>query len=327
MPTAAIIGGGVIGAGWAARFALHGWSVRFHDPSPSAAERLETVLESARTTLPCLFDQALPAEGSVVVVDQLARAVDGADWVQESVPERLALKHEVLASIEAATDDETIIASSTSGFRPSELRAGARRAERVLVAHPFNPVYLLPLVEVVAGDEQESVYTRRAMHCLSELGFSPLHVRREIDAHVADRLLEAVWREALWLVRDGIATTAEIDDAIRLGFGLRWAQMGLFETYRIAGGEGGMAHFLAQFGPCLSAPWTRLMDVPELDDQLIATIAEQSDAQSAGRSIAELESLRDGNLVAILKALKDRDQGAGQVLNAHDERLRVQNAS
>ncbi len=147
----------------------------------------------------------------------------------------------------------------------------------------------------------------------------PLVVRKEIDAHIADRFLEATWREALWLVKDDVATTEEIDDAIRYGFGLRWAQMGLFETYRLAGGEAGMEHFIAQFGPCLQWPWTKLTDVRELTDELIKKIATQSDAQSGGYSIRELERIRDRNLVGILRALKDRDWGAGAVLNVHDQ--------
>ncbi|GGE87488.1 hypothetical protein GCM10007285_13880 [Stappia taiwanensis] len=149
----------------------------------------------------------------------------------------------------------------------------------------------------------------------------PLQVRKEIDAHIADRLLEAVWREALWLVRDGVATTGEIDDAIRYGFGLRWAQMGLFETYRIAGGEAGMRHFLAQFGPCLAWPWSRLTDVPELTEDLVETIASQSDDQAVGVSIRELERTRDDNLVAMLQALKGQDAAAGALLNRHDRLL------
>jgi carnitine 3-dehydrogenase len=149
----------------------------------------------------------------------------------------------------------------------------------------------------------------------------PLHVRAEIDAHIADRFLEAVWREALWLIKDGIATTEEIDNAIRYGFGLRWAQMGLFETYRIAGGEAGMRHFIEQFGPCLSWPWTKLMDVPELTEDLIDKIAGQSDDQSGHMSIRELERARDNNLVTILRGLKAQDFGAGALLNAQDVRL------
>jgi len=149
----------------------------------------------------------------------------------------------------------------------------------------------------------------------------PLHVRKEIDAHIADRFLEAVWREALWLIKDGIATTQEIDDVIRYGFGLRWAQMGLFETYRIAGGEAGMHHFIEQFGPCLKWPWTKLMDVPELTEELTSTIADQSDAQSGHLGIRDLERLRDTNLVAILRALKGQDAAAGALLSQHEAKI------
>ncbi|MEL6588077.1 MAG: thioesterase family protein, partial [Pseudomonadota bacterium] len=153
------------------------------------------------------------------------------------------------------------------------------------------------------------------------LGMFPLTLRQEVDAHIADRLLEAVWRESLWLVHDGIATTEQIDAAIRMGFGLRWAQMGLFETYRIAGGEAGMAHFLAQFGPALAWPWTKLTDVPDLSDAFVAKIAAQSDAQSGHMSIRELERKRDENLVGLLRALKQSKAGAGQVLLDHEARL------
>ena len=172
----------------------------------------------------------------------------------------------------------------------------------IFVAHPFNPVYLLPLAEVVPSPASDLVAIERAKLILREIGMFPLHVRKEIDAHIADRFLEAVWREALWLVKDGIATTEEIDEAIRMGFGLRWGQMGLFETYRVAGGEAGMKHFMAQFGPCLSWPWTKLTDVPEFNDELVDLIAGQSDAQSGQYSIRELERIRDSNLIGFLRA-------------------------
>ena len=149
----------------------------------------------------------------------------------------------------------------------------------------------------------------------------PVHVRVEIDAFIGDRLLEAVWREALWLVNDGVATTEEIDDVIRYGFGLRWAQMGLFETYRIAGGEGGMAHFIRQFGPCLAWPWTKLTDVPELTEELVETIAAQSDEQSGAHTIRELERSRDRNVAGILRALEANDWGAGRTLREQRDRL------
>ncbi len=318
---AAIVGGGVIGGGWAARFLLNGWDVRVFDPDPEAERKIGEVLANARRSLPALYDNALPAEGALTFHADLAEAVEGADWVQESVPERLDLKHRVIAGILADAPENAVLGSSTSGFRPSELQEGAARPGQVVVCHPFNPVYLLPLVEVVPSEATDPAILARCTATLDALGMKPLVVRKEIDAHIADRLLEAVWREGLWLIKDGICTTEELDDAIRFGFGLRWAQMGLFETYRIAGGEAGMRHFLAQFGPALKWPWTKLMDVPDLDDALIGRIAGQSDAQSGTRSIRELERMRDDNLVGIIRALRHSDWGAGALVNAHDRGL------
>mgnify|MGYP001002984978 FL=1 len=311
---AAIVGGGVIGGGWAARFLLNGWDVAVADPDPQAERKIAAVLDNARRALPALYDRALPPEGRLTFHADLVTAVAGADWVQESVPEVLEVKHRILPMIAEAVGTNAIIGSSTSGFKPSELNAVGTGA---IVAHPFNPVYLLPLVELV-GDADTCA---RAADILRGIGMYPLTVRQEIDAHIADRLLEAVWREALWLVKDGIATTAEIDEAIRMGFGIRWAQMGLFETYRIAGGEAGMAHFMAQFGPALSWPWTKLMDVPEFNDDLVDLIATQSDAQSGHLSIRELERLRDDNVVAMIRALRRTGSGAGGVVTAHEAAL------
>ncbi|PTX56770.1 carnitine 3-dehydrogenase [Litoreibacter ponti] len=315
MSVAAILGGGVIGGGWAARFLLMGWDVRVFDPDPEAERKIGEVLDNARRALPSLSDRAMPAEGALSFHSDLGDAVGPADWIQESVPERLEIKHKVFAEVQMACRADAVIGSSTSGFKPSELQQGAARPGQIVVAHPFNPVYLLPLIELVPSAANDAALIARAKDTLTSIGCFPLHVRKEIDAHIADRFLEAVWREALWLVKDGVATTEEIDEAIRMGFGLRWAQMGLFETYRIAGGEAGMAHFIAQFGPCLQWPWTKLMDVPELTDELIDQIASQSNAQSGQHSIRELERIRDTNLVAMMRALKAQDWGAGAVLN------------
>lgn len=311
---ATIVGGGVIGGGWVARFLLNGWDVSVFDPDPEAERKIGEVLENARRSLPSLYDKALPAEGTLTFHDDMAAALEGTSWVQESVPERLDLKHKIHDQIRAAAPADAIIGSSTSGFKPSELNA---EGASVIVAHPFNPVYLLPLVELV-GD---SALCEKAAEILRSIGMFPLTVRKEIDAHIADRLLEAVWREGLWLIKDGICTTEELDEAIRMGFGLRWAQMGLFETYRIAGGEAGMKHFMAQFGPALEWPWTKLMDVPEFTDELVDLIAGQSDAQSGHMSIRELERLRDDNLVGMMRALKKTGTGAGGTLNAHEAAL------
>lgn len=311
---AAIVGGGVIGGGWAARFLLNGWDVAVFDPDPEAQRKIGEVIENARRSLPSLYDRSLPVEGKLIFHASLSDAVQGAAWIQESVPERLELKHKVLGNLTDLAQSDAVIGSSTSGFKPSELNSDGGRA---IVAHPFNPVYLLPLVELV-GEKSE---TERAANFLRDIGMYPLIVRKEIEAHIADRLLEAVWRESLWLVKDGIATTAEIDEAIRMGFGLRWAQMGLFETYRVAGGEAGMKHFMAQFGPALEWPWTKLMDVPEFTEDLVDLIAGQSDTQSGHMSIRELERLRDDNLVGLLRSLKKSGSGAGGVISSHESAL------
>ena len=312
---AAAVGCGVIGAGWVARLRLRGVDVCVYDPSPDAPRIIAEVHDNA---VAAWTDLGLePAHvGTLTVAPSIAEACASAELVVESVPERLDIKHATLTAIDAATPATTIIASSTSGFRPSQLAEPLAEPGRLVVGHPFNPVYLLPLVEVVGGVRTSPEVVERAMSWYRGLGMHPLHVRAEIDAHIADRFLEAVWREALWLVRDGIATTEEIDDAIRYGFGLRWAQMGLFETYRIAGGLGGMRHFISQFGECLTWPWTKLMDVPELTDELIDTIATQSDEQSGRYTVRELERIRDRNVAAILRALEANDWGAGRTVAA-----------
>ena len=316
-----LLGGGVIGGGWAARFALNGIDVRLFDPDPEAERKVSEVLANARRATAQLTSAPLPAEGSVTLVATVEEAVEGAELVQESAPEREQMKRELLARASRAAAPETIIASSTSGLLPTRLQSEMTRPERFVVGHPFNPVYLLPLVEVCGGDRSDPETAERASALYRSVGMYPLPLSHEIDGFVADRLLEALWREALWLVNDGIATVSEIDDAIRFGAGLRWASMGTFLTYRIAGGEAGMRHFMEQFGPALQWPWTKLMDVPELTTELLDRIVGQSDAQAAGRSVRELERLRDDCLVAVMQGLRAHDVGAGAVLAGWERTL------
>ncbi len=310
---AAAIGGGVIGGGWIARLLLSGVDVKVFDPHPEAKRLVDEVLANAERAYRQMTGGTLGARGALSFVKTIAEAVADAQYIQESTPEREGLKHEVLIEIDKHAPADAIVGSSTSGLLPTRLQSVMQHPGRFMVAHPFNPVYLLPLVELVGGEQTDKAAIERAAQLLTGIGMKPLVVRKEIDAHIADRFLEAVWREGLWLIKDGVATTEEIDDAIRFGFGLRWAQMGLFETYRVAGGEAGMRHFISQFGPCLQWPWTKLTDVPELTDELIDTIASQSDAQSGQYTVRELERIRDDNLVAILGALAGKDWGAGTV--------------
>lgn len=322
---AACIGGGVIGAGWVARLLLAGVDVTVHDPSADAERVVREVLANAERAVAALVSAPLPRRGALRFAASVEEAVADAGFIQESVPERIELKRRVLAAIDAAAPADALIGSSTSGLLPSDLQSDMTHPERLVVAHPFNPVYLLPLVELVAGSRTTTATMDRAVALYTGLGMKPVVIRREIEAFVGDRLLEALWREALWLVNDDVASVEEIDDIIRLSFGLRWAQMGLFQTYRIAGGEAGMRHFLAQFGPALKWPWTKLMDVPDLDEALVEKIAAQSDAQAAGLGVRELERVRDDNLVAIMRALAAQrggeGWGAGALVRAQESRL------
>ncbi|HET7901882.1 MAG TPA: 3-hydroxyacyl-CoA dehydrogenase NAD-binding domain-containing protein [Candidatus Nanopelagicales bacterium] len=322
--TVGLLGGGVIGGGWAARFLLGGYDVRLYDPDPHAERKLTEILANARTAWTSMIDAPLPEEGRATIVGSVAEAVSGAGFVQESAPERLDLKQSLLQEADAAAAADVVIASSTSGLLPTELAALMTHPERLVVGHPFNPVYLLPLVEVCAGQQTQVWAAERAMEIYASVGMRPLHVRKEIDGFIADRLLEALWREALWLVNDGVATVEEVDDAIRYGAGLRWSFMGTMLTYRIAGGEGGMRHFMGQFGPALQWPWTKLMDVPELTDDLLDTIAAQSDAQAQGADVRELERLRDRCLVAVMQGLRGVPYASGETLALYEKHLRAQ---
>ncbi len=315
-----LVGGGVIGAGWAARFALAGYDVCLFDPDPEAGRKVNAVLDNARRAQRRLLGALLPREGKVTIARTLADAVAQADFIQESLPEIETLKQRVLREIEAAARPDVVIGSSTSGLLPSSLQSVLAHPERFVVGHPFNPVYLLPLVEVCGGAATTQATRDIATALYTACGMQPLQVRVEIDGFIADRLLEALWREALWLVNDGVATTAEIDDAIRYGAGLRWSFMGTFLTYRLAGGEAGMRHFLAQFGPALKLPWTKLVAC-ELTDELTDMVAAQSDEQAAGIGLREYEQKRDDCLVDVMTALKANDFAAGATLKAHGARL------
>ncbi len=310
--SAALLGGGVIGGGWAARLTLAGVNVALFDPAPDAIELANAQIERARRAWRRLTIAPLPPAGTLTLAETVEQAVDGAELIQESAPEREELKRALLAEASRAADPDAIIATSTSGLLPTRLAAEMERPERLVVGHPFNPVYLLPLVEVCGGRQTSPATVQRATAIYRALGMRPLVVGTEIDGFIADRLMEALWREALWLVADDVATAEEIDDAIRFGAGLRWASMGTFLTYRLAGGQAGMRHFMAQFGPALQLPWTKLTDVPQLDDELLDKVVEQSDAQARGRTIEELTQIRDDCLVSVMLGLKGERFGAGE---------------
>lgn len=295
-----LVGTGVIGRGWAARYLANGLDVVATDPAPGARERLKAGVDNAWPFLERVGLAAGASRDRLRFVAYLEEAVEGADFVQESAPEREDLKKDLLARIDAAAPPGVIVATSSSGLLPSRLQEGCRHPGRLVVGHPFNPVYLLPLVEVLGGERTEPEVLDRAMSFYQAVGMKPLRVKKEIEGYISDRLQEALWRESLHMVAEGIATTRDIDEAITLGPGLRWALMGVNLTFHMAGGEGGMAHMLGQFGPALKLPWTRL-EAPELTHELANRLVEGTKKQAAGHRVEELERIRDDFLVRLLE--------------------------
>jgi carnitine 3-dehydrogenase len=299
----ALVGTGVIGAGWAARLLGRGIDVVATDPGAGAETRLREIIDNAAPALAKIGGQAAES-GRLAFTTELEEAVGEADFIQESAPEREDLKRDLLARVSRAARPGAVIASSSSGLLPSRLQAECIEPERVLIGHPFNPVYLLPLVEVVGGERTSAEALQRAEAFYAGIGMHPLRVRNEIEGYISDRLQEALWREALHLVSDGIATTDEIDRAVIHGPGLRWAFMGTCLTFHLAGGEAGMRRMLEQFGPALELPWTKL-EAPDLSESLIERLVAGTEAQADGRSIRELERYRDESLIAIMKAIEE----------------------
>jgi carnitine 3-dehydrogenase len=300
--TVGLVGTGVIGAGWAARCLARGLDVVAWDPAPDAEATLRAKVENA---WPALTRQGL-ADGAsqdrLRFVAVCEHAVRDADFIQESAPEVEALKRRLLAQVDAAARPDVVIASSSSGLLPTEFQTDCARPGRVVVGHPFNPVYLLPLVEVLGGAATEPVSLDTASAFYRRIGMRPLRVRTEIPGYISDRLQEALWREILHMVAEGVATTDELDDAIRFGPGLRWSFFGTCMIFHMAGGDAGMRHMLEQFGPALKLPWTKL-EAPELTNELIDRMVEGTLKQAAGRSVAELERFRDDALISIQETI------------------------
>lgn len=302
--TVAVVGAGVIGSGWAARCLAHGLDVIAWDPAPGAEAAMRASIDNAWPALKKIGLKKGAGKKRLIFAPTLEACVANADFIQENAPEREELKQNLFADIDAAARPDVVIASSTSGLLPSRLQMKMTRPERLVVGHPFNPVYLLPLCEVLGGEKTKQPAISSAMAFYTSIGMRALHVRKEIDGFIADRLQEALWREALWLVEENIATTEEIDASVIYGPGLRWSLMGTFLTYHLAGGEGGMRHMLHQFGPALKLPWTKLV-APELTDELIDKVADGCEHQAAGRSIKALEQRRDEFLVKLLALVSD----------------------
>ncbi|MDV2581827.1 L-carnitine dehydrogenase [Alkalibacillus haloalkaliphilus] len=300
----AVVGTGVIGNGWIIRFLANGFDVVAFDPAEGAEEKTKQVIENAWGSVEQLGLHPEADQNRLTFVPTMEEAVKDADLIQENVPERVELKQQVLADIDSHAKGDALIGSSTSGIKPTELQVQMKNPERLVVAHPFNPVYLLPLVEIVGGESTNQENINIAYQFYEMANMKPMIIDKEIEGFVADRLMEALWREALHLVNDGIATTEEVDKAITYGAGLRWAQMGPFMTFHLAGGEQGMRHMLEQFGPALKLPWTKL-EAPELTDELKERVISGCESHAGERSVAELERRRNEFLVKLMDLVEE----------------------
>ena len=299
-----VIGTGVIGGGWAAHFLRMGLDVVAFDPAPGAEDRLRRQVADAWPTLERLGLRDGADQARLSFASDLGGAAAGVAFIQESTREDGPTKIGILAEIDAAADPSTVIASSTSGFSMTMLQRDAVHAERMVVGHPFNPPYLIPLVEVVGGERTDPAVVDWAVAFYTHVGKYGLKMTRELPGFLGNRLQEAMWREALHMVAAGEATVEEIDASITYGPGLRWPLMGPCLTFHLAGGQGGMGYMLDHFGAALLEPWTRL-DAPELTPELRQRMVDGCLREAAGRSITDLERERDAFLVELL-ALQER---------------------
>ncbi|MGI9482215.1 MAG: 3-hydroxyacyl-CoA dehydrogenase NAD-binding domain-containing protein [Hyphomicrobiales bacterium] len=309
-----IAGTGVIGAGWAARLLFRGIDVVAFDPAPDAERRMRAAIDTAWPSMESLASGPEAKPGSLSFTQSASKMAKNVDLIQEAAPEREDLKIALFKEMDAAAAPDVIIASSSSGFLPTNLQSECEHPERVIIGHPFNPVYLLPLVETVPGKQTSEDALVRAGAFYESIGMHVLRLRKEIEGYVCDRLQEALWREALNVLDKDIATTGEIDNSIIYSAGLRWAVMGSFMTYHLAGGEGGMRHFISQFDPEMELPWTDL-PFPKWSNELEHKLVDGCEDQAAGKSVREWEEKRNEVLVDIMKVLQKHNIGAGTVLN------------
>lgn len=296
----AVVGTGVIGAAWAALFLSRGHQVLAHDPAPDSECRLAAAITSAWPALARLGAEPAPPLDRLAWCPDLESAVAGAAFVQESGPEELALKQQLVADLDAEAPVDAVIASSASGLRPSDIQAHCRHPERVLVGHPFHPAHLIPLVEVVPGRLTSAKAVDAAMACYRAVGKRPVHVRQELAGHVANRLQAALWREAYSLVQQGVVSVAEVDAAIVNGPGLRWSAVGPFGGQHLSGGDGGIRRTLEHLGPPMVEWWDQL-GVPEWSPDLIRRVVDQTEEEFASTTMESVAQARDRVLVELLR--------------------------
>ena len=294
----AILGAGVIGASWTSLFLAHGHDVVVYDVSDQADNDVRRYVENARPTLERL---GVSGDGALSFVKDPAVAVEGAGFIQESVPEQIDIKHDLYGRIEPALANDAVITTSASGLMLSELQAGFNNPARLLLGHPFNPPHLIPLVELMANERTDADVIERAERFYQSLGKVTIRVRREVPGHVANRLQAALWREAIHLVKEGVATVEDVDKAVWSGPGLRWAAMGPTMLFHLGAGEGGMAEFCRRYGPSFNRWWDDL-GVLQMNDATAGMLAKGVAEEAAGASPEELAKKRDALIEAMLAA-------------------------
>ncbi len=297
----AVLGTGVIGASWSALFLASGLKVRAYDTMTNAAESVRSYVENA---WPAMTRLGLTGRGeprNIEWFDRPADAVAGAGFVQESAPERIELKHALFAEIEDALATDAIVASSASGLMVSEMQKGWRNPSRFILGHPFNPPHLIPLVELLGNEATADGVLDMAEDFYQRVGKVTIRVKREVPAHVANRLQAALWREAIYLVQSGVVSVEDVDKAVWAGPGLRWAAMGPHMLFHLGAGAGGMMEFCNRYGPSFHRWWDDLGEV-RLDEALAYTLAQGVMAEAGEQDVIQAAAMRDALIVAMLEA-------------------------
>ena len=298
----AVIGIGVIGTGWIIRFLYNQKKIKVYDPNLEQKKNLLKEIKRVEPALRKIYKKKINLSKQLEFSDSLEEAVQNADLIQENAPENETLKKNLIKEISQYSKINSIIASSSSGLLPSKIQSKCKNPKRLIIAHPFNPVYLLPLVELVAGKQTDKKFINKANIFYSNIGMKTLILKKELPGYLSDRLQESMWRESLHIINEGYASTQDLDDAIIYGPGLRWSLMGTFLTFHLAGGKMGMTHMLEQFGPALKLPWTKLK-APILNRKLKNKIVNGTRKQAKNRSVEKLSNLRDDFLIDLQKLL------------------------
>ncbi len=299
----AVIGTGVIGSGWVIRFLYNKKKIYLYDNNLKQKKILLSEIKRTSKFLKKFYKSTINVQKQLIFCKSISEAVQNADLIQENVPEKESIKIKVIKEISKNAKTNAIIASSSSGLLPSKIQQKCKNPKRMLICHPFNPVYLLPLVELVGGKKTKQIYINKAAKFYTNIGMQTLILKKELPGYLSDRLQESMWRESLHIINENYASTKELDSAIIYGPGLRWALMGTFLTFHLAGGQMGMKHMLEQFGPALKLPWTKLK-APKLTKNLSNKIIKGTKIQSKGYSIEKLSNIRDNFLIDLLKIRK-----------------------